>query len=86
MAAYAAAKSAVLRLTEALAAELKDAGVRANCILPGTIDTPQNRAAMPRADTAKWVTPGEIAEVVGFLLSDASAAVTGTAVPVTGRG
>ena len=58
MAAYAASKSAVLRLTESLADELKAHGVRANCVLPSTIDTPQNRAAMPKADTSRWVTPG----------------------------
>ena len=52
---YAAAKSAVLRLTESLADELKGAGVRANCVLPGTIDTPPNRAAMPKADSSRWV-------------------------------
>jgi NAD(P)-dependent dehydrogenase (short-subunit alcohol dehydrogenase family) len=86
MAAYASAKSAVLRLTEALAAELKDAGVRANCVLPGTIDTPPNRAAMPKADTSRWVTPLQIAEVIAFLLAPASDAVTGAAIPVTGRG
>ena len=86
MAAYASAKSAVLRLTEALAAELKDAGVRANCVLPGTIDTPPNRAAMPKADTSRWVTPAQIAEVIAFLLSEASDGVTGAAIPVTGRG
>ena len=86
MAAYASAKSAVLRLTEALAAELKDAGVRANCVLPGTIDTPPNRAAMPKADPSRWVTPTQIAEVVAFLLDPASDGVTGAAIPVTGRG
>lgn len=86
MAAYAAAKSAVLRLTESLADELKADGVRANCVLPGTIDTPQNRAAMPKADTSKWVTPDQVAEVIAFLLSDAGAGVNGAAVPVSGRG
>jgi NAD(P)-dependent dehydrogenase (short-subunit alcohol dehydrogenase family) len=86
MAAYAAAKSAVLRLTESLADELKAQGVRANCVLPGTIDTPQNRAAMPKADTSRWVTPAEVAEVIAFLLSDAGAGVNGAAVPVAGRG
>jgi NAD(P)-dependent dehydrogenase (short-subunit alcohol dehydrogenase family) len=86
MAAYAAAKSAVLRLTESLADELKGDGVRANCVLPSIIDTPQNRADMPRADTSRWVTPGQLAEVIAFLLSDAASGVTGTGVPVTGRG
>ena len=86
MAAYAASKSAVLRLTESLADELKAHGVRANCVLPSIIDTPQNRAAMPKADTSRWVTPGQIAEVIAFLLSDAGAGVNGAAVPVTGRG
>ena len=86
MAAYAAAKSAVLRLTESVADELKGDGVRANCVLPSTIDTPQNRAAMPKADTSRWVSPTQIAEVIAFLLSDAAAGVNGAAVPVTGRG
>ena len=86
MAAYAAAKSAVLRLTESLADELKSVGVRANCVLPSIIDTPQNRAAMPKADTSRWVRPVQIAEVIAFLLSDAASGVTGAAIPVTGRG
>ena len=84
-AAYAASKSAVLRLTESLADELKGQGVRANCVLPGTIDTPPNRADMPKADTSRWVSPAQVAEVILFLLSDAASGVTGTAVPVTGR-
>ena len=86
MAAYAAAKSAVLRLTESLADELKGDGVRANCVLPSIIDTPQNRADMPKADTSRWVTPAQLAEVIAFLLSDAASGITGTGVPVTGRG
>ena len=86
MGAYAAAKSAVLRLTESLADELKGQGVRANCVLPSIIDTPQNRADMPKADTGRWVTPVQIAEVIAFLLSDAASGVSGAAVPVTGRG
>ena len=76
----------MLRLTESLADELKAHGIRANCVLPSTIDTPQNRAAMPKADTASWVTPAQIAEVIAFLLADASGGVNGAAVPVTGRG
>lgn len=85
-AAYAASKSAVLRLTESLADELKGQGVRANCVLPGTIDTPPNRADMPKADTSRWVSPAQVAEVIAFLLSDAASGITGTGVPVTGRG
>ena len=84
-AAYAAAKSAVLRLTESLADELKGGGIRANCVLPGTIDTPPNRTAMPKTDPGRWTSPKEVAEVIAFLLSDAAAGITGAGVPVTGR-
>ena len=86
MSAYAASKSAVLRLTESLADELKAHGIRANCVLPSTIDTPQNRTAMPKADSRKWVTPTQVAEVVAFLIADASSGVNGAAIPVIGRG
>lgn len=82
---YAASKAAVLRITEAVSDENKARGITANCILPGTIDTPQNRAAMPQADPALWVAPGDIAAVVGFLVSREAGAVTGVALPVTGR-
>jgi NAD(P)-dependent dehydrogenase (short-subunit alcohol dehydrogenase family) len=85
MGAYAAAKAAVLRLTESMAAELKGNHIQANCILPGTIDTPENRQAMPNADFDKWVTPEQVAQVILFLSSPAADAVTGTAVPITGR-
>ncbi|MEX2163442.1 MAG: SDR family NAD(P)-dependent oxidoreductase [Sulfuricaulis sp.] len=84
-AAYGAAKTAVLRLTESLAGELKTRGVNVNCIVPGTIDTPQNRAAMPQADFSTWVAPDDLAHVVVFLLSDEARSVTGAAVPVYGR-
>jgi NAD(P)-dependent dehydrogenase (short-subunit alcohol dehydrogenase family) len=83
--AYAAAKSAVLRLTESLAQELKHRGINANCILPGTIDTPENRASMPDADFARWVTPEQIADVFLFLASDAAQALQGALIPVYGR-
>src|SRR5262245_48953117 len=66
-AAYSAAKSAVLRLTESLSAEVKSSGINVNAILPSTIDTPQNRAAIPNADHAKWVQPEAIADVILFL-------------------
>ena len=84
-AAYSAAKTAVLRLTESLAGELKTRGINVNCIVPGTIDTPQNRADMPKADFSTWVPPEDLAHVVAFLLSDAARSVTGAAVPVYGR-
>jgi len=86
MGAYAASKSGVLRLTESLSEEVKDRGVTVNAVLPGTIDTPQNRKAMPKADTSRWVAPAAIADVVVFLASDAARAITGAAVPVFGRG
>ena len=83
MGAYAASKSAVIRMTEAMAAELREKYVNVNCVLPTIIDTPENRAAMPKADPAKWVAPADLANVIVFLASDASRAVHGAAVPVT---
>jgi NAD(P)-dependent dehydrogenase (short-subunit alcohol dehydrogenase family) len=84
-AAYSAAKTAVLRLTESLAGELKTRGINVNCIVPGTIDTPQNREAMPKSDFSTWVPPEDLAHVVAFLLSEEARSVTGAAVPVYGR-
>lgn len=86
MGAYSAAKSAVLRLTESMAAELKGKGIRVNSILPGTIDTPNNREDMPNADFSRWVKPEAIAEVILFLASDSSRAITGAHIPTYGRG
>jgi NAD(P)-dependent dehydrogenase (short-subunit alcohol dehydrogenase family) len=83
-AAYAAAKSAVIRLTESMSAELKASGINVNCILPGTIDTPQNRAEMPKADFDRWVTPEALASVILFLASGEARAVHGAALPVYG--
>ncbi|MBU6456862.1 MAG: SDR family oxidoreductase [Bradyrhizobium sp.] len=84
MAAYAASKAGVHRLTEALAAEWKGK-ITVNAVLPSTIDTPTNRASMPNADFAKWVSARELAEVILFLISDAASGVTGALLPVSGR-
>lgn len=84
--AYAASKSAVMKLTESMADEFKSLGLTVNAVLPSIIDTPQNRAAMPKADTTKWVTPMQIAEVIVFLLSPAGRGVNGALIPVSGRG
>ncbi len=84
--AYCASKSAVLRLTESLAEELKEFGINVNCVLPGMIDTPQNRTAMPGSDYSKWVSASAVADVIAFLTSHAAIAVTGAAIPVYGRG
>jgi len=83
--AYGASKSAVIYLTQTLAAELKDNGVGVNCVLPGTIDTPQNRRDMPQADFSKWVEPAAIADAILFLASDAARAISGVALPVYGK-
>jgi NAD(P)-dependent dehydrogenase (short-subunit alcohol dehydrogenase family) len=84
-AAYAASKAALLALAQAAAAEVLAQGVRINVLLPSTLDTPQNRASMPSADTSRWVTPASIAAVAAFLLSDAARDVSGAALPVYGR-
>lgn len=85
MGAYGASKSAVHRLTEALAEELKSTSVTVNAVLPSILDTEQNRKDMPDADPSKWVAPSDLAEVMLFLASPASRAVTGALIPVTGR-
>lgn len=84
MGAYAASKASVMRLTESMAAELREQGINVNAVLPTIIDTPQNRKDMPDADPAKWVAPEALADVVMFLASDAARAVHGALVPVTG--
>ena len=85
MGAYIASKSATIRLTESLAAELKPFGINVNGVLPDVIDTPRNRTDMPDADYSSWVAPSDLAAVIGFLASDAAAAVHGAMIPVTGR-
>ena len=82
--AYAASKAGVMRLTEVMAAELRDRNVNVNCVLPTIIDTPDNRAAMPDADPKRWVAPGDLANVIVFLASDEARAIHGAALPVTG--
>jgi NAD(P)-dependent dehydrogenase (short-subunit alcohol dehydrogenase family) len=84
-AGYAMAKSAVVRWTEALAAETKDQGITVNAVLPGTIDHPVNRANMPKADPRTWVQPDEAAALILFLTSTEASGITGAAVPITGR-
>jgi NAD(P)-dependent dehydrogenase (short-subunit alcohol dehydrogenase family) len=85
MGAYAAAKSGVARLTEAIAEEYKDRGIACNAVLPSIIDTPANRKAMPDADFTRWVDARALARVIVFLLSDDAAPVTGALLPVRGR-
>jgi NAD(P)-dependent dehydrogenase (short-subunit alcohol dehydrogenase family) len=84
MGAYVASKSAVIRLTETMAAELREKNINVNCVLPTIIDTPENRAAMPDADPRRWVAPAALADVIVFLASDAARAIHGAALPVTG--
>jgi NAD(P)-dependent dehydrogenase (short-subunit alcohol dehydrogenase family) len=83
-AAYSAAKAAVVAMTRSLGRELRGTGVTANCILPSTIDTPQNRESMPRSDPSRWVKPEEIGRVVAFLCSEAAGVIRGAAIPVYG--
>ena len=84
MGAYIASKSAVIRLTETMAAELREKNINVNCVLPTIIDTPENRKAMPDADPKRWVAPENLAQVIVFLASDAARAIHGAALPVTG--
>jgi NAD(P)-dependent dehydrogenase (short-subunit alcohol dehydrogenase family) len=84
MGAYVASKSAVIRLTETMAEELKAHGINVNCVLPSIIDTPANRAAMADADFSLWVAPASLAGVIAFLASDAAADIHGVALPVEG--
>ena len=74
-----------MRLTESMAAELKNTGINVNCILPGIIDTPANRQAMPKADHTSWLAPDALADVILFLASDRACAINGAALPVYGN-
>lgn len=84
MGAYIASKSALMRLTESMSAELREEGINVNAVLPSVIDTPANRESMPDADPRRWVAPADLAAVIGFLASDAARAVHGALIPVTG--
>jgi NAD(P)-dependent dehydrogenase (short-subunit alcohol dehydrogenase family) len=84
-AGYVTAKAAVLAFVDALDVEYRDDGVRTNAVLPSTIDTPANRAAMPDADHGRWVAPTQIAAVIRHLCSDDAAVTSGAHVPVYGR-
>ena len=84
-AGYVASKAAVIAFAQAVAVEYKNDGIRCNAILPSVIDTPGNRASMPKADHDRWVKPAEIAGVIAHLLSDDSRPTSGAAVPVYGR-
>jgi NAD(P)-dependent dehydrogenase (short-subunit alcohol dehydrogenase family) len=83
-AAYAASKAAVIRIMESIAAEHRADRITANCVMPGTIDTPINRAAMPNAKPDIWIQPKSIADLIAFLMSPEAALVTGAAIPATG--
>jgi len=83
--AYSASKLAVIRLVEMAAADVRSTGIMVNCVLPGIIDTPANRASMPNANFDHWPKPGELAQVYLFLASPESALVSGAAVPAYGR-
>jgi NAD(P)-dependent dehydrogenase (short-subunit alcohol dehydrogenase family) len=84
MGAYVASKSAVIRLTETMAAELREKNINVNCVLPTIIDTPENRASMPDADPKRWVAPQDLAQAIVFLASDRARAIHGAALPITG--
>jgi NAD(P)-dependent dehydrogenase (short-subunit alcohol dehydrogenase family) len=84
-AAYAASKAALVALSQVVAAEVIDHGVRVNAVLPSVLDTAVNREGMPGADTSRWVSPDSLAGVIAFLLSDGARDVSGAAIPVYGR-
>lgn len=83
--AYSASKAAMVSLMRTLALENEDLGITVNVVLPGTMDTPQNRAGDPKADFSLWIPPGKVASTILWLASDAASHVSGSAVPVYGR-
>lgn len=85
MSAYASSKATVGCITESMAAELRQHGINVNCVLPGVIDTPANRAAMPAADPSVWVPASDLAQVICFLASNAASSIHGASIPVLNR-
>ena len=84
MGAYSASKAAVVRLTEAMSAELRERGINVNCVLPTTLDTPENRKAMPDVDPSRFVAVADLACIIVFLASPAARPIHGAAIPVAG--
>jgi NAD(P)-dependent dehydrogenase (short-subunit alcohol dehydrogenase family) len=84
-AAYSASKGAVIRITESMASELLGSGINVNCVIPGTIDTLENRNAMPKANHDKWVSTNSIADLILFLISDAASDINGASIPIYGN-
>jgi NAD(P)-dependent dehydrogenase (short-subunit alcohol dehydrogenase family) len=82
--AYITFKAALAMLVRTVALENKDAGLTANVVLPGTIDTPANRKAMPKADFSKWIQPDDVANLVLWLTAERASQVTGAAIPIGG--
>jgi NAD(P)-dependent dehydrogenase (short-subunit alcohol dehydrogenase family) len=82
--AYSASKAALVSLVRTIALENKDRGISANVILPGTMDTPANRAAMPGADPTKWVQPAQVASLLVHLATDLASQISGAVIPVAG--
>lgn len=85
LAAYVTFKSALITLMQTVALENRDAGVTANVVLPGTMDTPANRKSMPGADFSKWVQPADVADLIAYLADERAGNISGTAVPIDGR-
>ena len=79
-------KAGIVSLVKSVADEWKLQGIRVNAVAPGLMDTPENRRAMPDADPSQWPTPTQVAGVIAYLVSDAASIITGTVVPVFGRG
>lgn len=84
LSAYAASKAALVSLVQTIAQETREFGITANVVLPGTMDTPANRAAMPASDPAKWVQPSQVAAMIVHLLSEQATQVSGTVIPILG--